>query len=375
MKKVFLIIFSSLFFLIFLFTSFANNVTELKNMKDSLENRMKDATTQRRQQEEELKGTTSQMNRLKEQKDRLQAQLNRLLTDKNIEEDELEELFKNLQVSIENYERSMEVFKARVRSMYVNSSKTALDVLVESENIIELTSKIYILNNIAKRDQQIMQDFIAAQKDLEFKMQEQEKEIERLRQQIEASNMTLQDVQRSTQSVESQIQDRFNTIEMLKKQEQQFLEESKKIEERIKQMQLMANQYAGGKMIWPVPSSQRITSRFGVRNHPVLNYYRMHTGIDIAANQGANIIAANSGIVRISGWEGGYGNTVMIDHGGGISTLYAHCSSLLVRVGQEVSAGQVIAKIGSTGISTGPHLHFEVRKNGEPIDPMGYLGS
>jgi murein DD-endopeptidase MepM/ murein hydrolase activator NlpD len=99
----------------------------------------------------------------------------------------------------------------------------------------------------------------------------------------------------------------------------------------------------------------------------------MHTGIDISAHSGTPIKAAAGGEVVFAGWWGGYGNVVIIDHGGGISTLYAHCSAIYVRKGQSVSQGEVIAAVGSTGLSTGPHLHFEVRKNGKPVDPLGYL--
>ena len=99
----------------------------------------------------------------------------------------------------------------------------------------------------------------------------------------------------------------------------------------------------------------------------------MHTGIDISASQGSSIVAANSGTVIMAGWQNGYGNTVVVDHGGGITTLYAHCSKLLVGVGKKVKAGDTIAKVGSTGMSTGPHLHFEVRKNGSTTDPIKYV--
>jgi murein DD-endopeptidase MepM/ murein hydrolase activator NlpD len=126
-------------------------------------------------------------------------------------------------------------------------------------------------------------------------------------------------------------------------------------------------------MCWPSESSTRISSPFGNRLHPILRIYKLHTGIDIAARSGTNILAANAGTVISAGWNNGYGYMVMVDHGGGIVTLYAHSSKLLVRKGNVVARGQAIAKVGSTGMSTGPHLHFEVRVNGIYKNPLDYV--
>ena len=118
------------------------------------------------------------------------------------------------------------------------------------------------------------------------------------------------------------------------------------------------------------PVSGRVSSGFGMRMHPILRRARMHTGLDMAAASGTPIHAAAGGVVIFAGRFGGYGNCAMIDHGGGTVTLYGHCSSLGCAVGEKVQQGQVIAYVGSTGLSTGPHLHFEVRKNGVPVSPL-----
>ncbi len=154
----------------------------------------------------------------------------------------------------------------------------------------------------------------------------------------------------------------------------ELIRQSQRIAAMIRRMQetpegrrRLATAFTGG-FIRPV--SGRITSGFGMRYHPILRKTKLHTGVDIAAPSGTPIRAAAAGTVIIAGWMDAYGYTVAIDHGGGVSTLYAHCSSVSVRVGQEVSQGQVIGRVGSTGWSTGPHLHWEVRRNGQPVDPL-----
>ncbi|NNC76148.1 MAG: peptidoglycan DD-metalloendopeptidase family protein [Acidimicrobiia bacterium] len=146
--------------------------------------------------------------------------------------------------------------------------------------------------------------------------------------------------------------------------------EQANIEELIAERARQAGS-APGLLLRPVPGP--ISSGFGPRLHPILGYTRMHTGLDMSAGQGDPIVAGADGIVILASYNGGYGNTVMIDHGGGMVTLYAHQSSLAVVYGQSVATGDLIGYIGSTGLSTGPHLHFEVRINGEPVDPAQFL--
>ena len=132
----------------------------------------------------------------------------------------------------------------------------------------------------------------------------------------------------------------------------------------------LGTDYVGGGFMWPVPGYTRITSPFGMRVHPITGIYKLHPGTDIGAPTGTNFLAMNSGLVVKAEYNTAYGNMVIIDHGGGITTLYAHGSEIMVTVGQYVNRGDTVLKVGDTGYATGPHAHFEIRISGEYIDPM-----
>jgi len=142
----------------------------------------------------------------------------------------------------------------------------------------------------------------------------------------------------------------------------------------IKRMQSGGDVQLGtGVYTWPTPGYKVITSPYGMRYHPILGIRKMHTGVDIGAPMGATIVAADGGKIIHAGWMGGYGQVLVVDHGNGMSTLYAHLSSFIAGNGASVTKGQPIGRVGTTGWSTGPHLHFEVRENGSPVDPMSYI--
>ncbi|MBE0475592.1 MAG: M23 family metallopeptidase [Coriobacteriia bacterium] len=156
--------------------------------------------------------------------------------------------------------------------------------------------------------------------------------------------------------------------------------ESARIEAELRKRSSAGSGVYNGVMAWPVPGFYRVSSPYGYRIHPIFGTRKLHTGIDVGRDggrsiDGAAIVASGDGEVIYAGYRGGYGNTVMVDHGNGVVTLYAHQRSggIRVGVGQRVSKGDTIGTVGSTGYSTGPHLHFEVRVNGAPVDPMPYL--
>lgn len=162
--------------------------------------------------------------------------------------------------------------------------------------------------------------------------------------------------------------------------EQEIEEYQKQVAEIETEIRLLAianvgAEYVGGSMAWPVPGYTRITSPFGMRTHPITGVYKLHTGCDIGAPYGAQFIAANDGVVTYAGENRAYGKMVIIDHGGGVTTLYAHGSNIEVNVGDTVFQGTPVLAVGSTGYSTGPHAHFEVRINGEYVQPLDYITS
>ena len=160
--------------------------------------------------------------------------------------------------------------------------------------------------------------------------------------------------------------------DLIDQQYEELMRASRQVGEMIRERGMGSAAPSGsGAMIWPVSGS--VTSEFGWRVHPITGTQKFHSGVDIGADYGVPIHAAQSGTVEYAGWVSGYGNTVIINHGGGITTLYGHNQSLAVSAGQSVSQGQVISYCGSTGNSTGPHCHFEVRQNGEPVSPYSYL--
>lgn len=275
-----------------------------------------------------------------------------------------------------NYNDQRELLKARLKVMYQNSSATKLDILLESKNLLEFYERLQYMSVISRNDSHIIDDLNEAKLDVEYKKQLQQQAKDLLEQKAYEKKERLTSLKASRAVLESEITRSKTALSKLEEDIDTQIAKSNELNSVIKKLSISTKKYAGGSMTWPCPSSYSVTSYFGTRKHPILRKYKMHTGIDIGADKNNSIVAANKGTVIMAQYDksGGYGRMVVIDHGGGITTLYAHANQLLVSVGDEVKAGQVIAKVGSTGLSTGNHLHFEVRKDGEPKNPLsGYL--
>lgn len=357
---------------LFSLTASADELSEAKEQKQNIDKQINSITQQKKQEEKEKQQLEKERNNLlkKEQKENQEyeslmneiAELNEIIA----------ELQKAIEQAEENYEKQLELFKTRLRAMYINSNETTLDMLLQSKSLTEFLEKLELISAISRYDRELIDNLLLAKQEVEYKRKIQEEQKILAQKKAEESKQRLETLVASRADLERQIEENKERIKQLEKQEQELLKKSQELNSLIASLS-KRTKYVEGQMVWPLQNTTTITSGFGRRYHPILKKYSTHTGIDIGGKYGESILAANKGTVIIAGWQDAYGYTVVIDHGGGITTLYGHCSKLLVKVGDEVKAGQVIAKVGSTGWSTGPHLHFEVRVNGEPQNPLNYV--
>ncbi|WP_372998104.1 murein hydrolase activator EnvC family protein [Lutispora sp.] len=279
---------------------------------------------------------------------------------------------RELDRATEEAETQKELLNKRVRVMYQNGSSSYLAVLLNATSFSDFISRLDLMRKIINYDVNLLKE----RKTIRDNIDQKKQQLEYEQQQKEVLKNDLSSKKEEVESVKSQkeqvLKEVYKDLKELERQEDKLLEESAALTKKILQLQ-SSEDYIGGEMAWPSPGYTKVTSPYGYRTHPILKTKRMHTGVDLAVPSGSNIVAANAGKVILAKYNGGYGNTVIIDHGGKISTLYAHNSKLLVKEGDIVTRGQVIAKSGSTGLSTGPHLHFEVRINGNHTDPIPYI--
>ena len=269
-----------------------------------------------------------------------------------------------------------DILNKRVRSIYMHGQLSYLEVITGAKSFSDFANRLELLKRIIHSDFKLIQ------------------EIQKQKALIEAKKDELQQKKNKLDALAEEAKKAENQIRAKKEEQQQIMNEAKRQKDAAAAMEadLIAESnnvrrliqarsgslqgegtvvQGSGTFIWPCNGP--ITSPFGYRTHPIFGTTIYHAGMDIGVDYGTPIHAADSGTVILAGWCGGYGNAVIIDHGNGLQTLYGHNTSVAVSEGQAVSQGEVIAYAGSTGYSTGPHCHFEVRENGEAVDPMGYL--
>ena len=298
----------------------------------------------------------------------------------------LQQLQADLAQSQVSYAERQSSTVARLKYLQRSPVSQGWAVLLQSRNLNDFLSRRRNLKLVYQADQKVLAKLTEEAKQIKQQktdIERKKNEISLIRQQLLAQKADYQgQAQLQTDLVQRLNSDRLALDAARIQLEKDSLSVAKLIQRKVAQEQAriaaakarsQPRKFVRGSGIMALPSSGYISSPYGWRTHPVLGIRRLHTGMDFAAGFGATIRAADSGTVLYSGWYGGYGKTVIINHGKGITTLYGHSSKLYVKPGESVKRGQPIAAIGSTGLSTGPHLHFEVRKNGTPVKPAYYL--
>ncbi|MDR1001138.1 MAG: peptidoglycan DD-metalloendopeptidase family protein [Clostridiales bacterium] len=357
--------------------------SDIQSQIDQTESKIEQTQNQKTQTEQEMEAMDAELTQVTDALFYVMDRLERANLDLETAEAELAD-------SRAKRDSQYETLKERIKFMYQNGGVGYLDVIFGATSFTDFFNRVEYINRIAKHDQSLVSQLTVAEEHVNEKVAAAEKQRQL------AEQLLYEEEQRQaelTAALEKK-QELFNRLDGDEKtysEKLAALEKSQKeIEALIKEKQQerqsiasVAGGYASatintspynGAMHWPVNGYYNLSDTFRSRVNPINGRRENHAGIDIPAPTGTSILAAEDGVVITSGWKNGYGYTVIIDHGNGISTLYGHNSKLVASVGQSVTKGQVVSRCGSTGMSTGPHCHFEVRINGSPVNPTSYLG-
>lgn len=371
--------------------------TESSEDDKALSTSLKDAQKEKEALEEALKKVKNTIKELKESKGDVEArvaELNRQLIDISARITELENALtqkgeeivdaqEQLELARQQESRQYEDMKVRIQFMYEKGTDSYLEALLSARNISDFMNMAEYIAQIQKYDRQKLDEYeatVEAIANMEAQLEQDYADLEILKATVEEEKASVAAMmkQKETElaSISEDISDAQDDADYYAAEIQaqnELIAQIKRIEAEKRAAGIVDNPYTGGAFTWPCPSSTRVTSDYGNRVSPMAGASSNHKGIDIGAAQGADIVAAADGTVKAATYSSSAGNYVMIDHGGGLYTVYMHASSLNVSVGQTVSAGQVIAKVGCTGISTASHLHFGVSLNGSYVSPWSYL--
>lgn len=356
-------------------TALGNTVEDLQLQQDQVETQIDEKTERLEYIQSVLPDVMVQLQLINDQISEYEKEIASLAVEAENLEVSIAELQLKLEQAEEKYEKQRETFEKRLIIMYEAGETTYLDVLLSSKSITDFVSTYYMMAEIASLDSELLQEAELEKigiKTAKETLERQREQFKAAKDNKEKTAIALENTKIVRNSYMKQL-----TEEQLALQAEidLYYQQINNIEAEIVMLTTanIGTDYVGGSMAWPVPGYSRITSPFGMRTHPITGVYKLHTGTDVSAPIGANFIAANSGTVIKASRNYAYGNMVIIDHGGGVSTLYAHGSEILVEVGQTVQKGDPVLKVGSTGYSTGPHAHFEIRINGEYVDPMNFV--
>ena len=355
---------------------FADTADDKRAELNDVRQRMERMQTRKEQARRKAESASAELSEVMSSLNELQAQANNLQKKSDALQGKINDNQAKLEKKQQEMQERMQIYRKRLRDIYINGQINYLDVLLGAKDFSDFSSRMYLLQKIISRDLELLE-----------KLKQDAAEINSRKEQLAAEMKEIKATQTELEAKKAKVnklrEQRAYMLYKAQEEEQSSQEEYERllaISENIASM--LRNMEAGGggapagqggtgQFMWPCNGP--ITSYYGWRTHPIFGTTKYHSGMDIAVDSGTPIHAADSGTVVYSGWLGGYGNCIMIDHGGGLVTLYAHNSALNVGEGQYVSKGTVVAYAGSTGYSTGPHCHFEVRLHGELTEPLNYL--
>lgn len=353
-----------------------NQATDLQTKQQELQNQINEATGELEDVQSDLSDNLQQVQKLDERIESSQTELDELNTQITELQTSIDEISAKLEQEEATYNNQKNLLDKRLVAMYEEGETSYLDVILSSSSLAEFLSNYAYLSEIAKYENELLLDIQSRKKEIELEKEKLANNQEQLAT-IKANQTKTARILENTKTVRenfiAKLSDEEKNIQaQIDEYNRQFAEVNAEILKLA--LEGLDTQYIGGVFAWPTPGYTRITSKYGMRTHPITGVYKLHTGVDIGAPMGASFVAANDGVVVKAGYNGAYGNMVIIDHGGGIQTLYAHGSEIMVNVGDVVKKGEtVVLKVGSTGYSTGAHAHFEVRINGQTVDPIPYI--
>ena len=374
-KKVLMAVLALIFAVMQILPAFANELEDKQAEYDDVQQKMQQMEIAKERARREAEAASDRMEEIVAELNRLQAEIKEI----EAKRDKLQPLIdENQEVLAEKkakMEGRMKIYRQRLRDIYINGQINYLDVLLGAKDFSDFSSRMYLLKKIIANDVSLLADLRKKKAELETAQEVLESNMVRVKTVHSEVSSKQQLVAQKTMEREAAYNDAVAEQSRLDEEYNELMATSRRIADMIRNLEsggtISSASRGSGAFVWPIYGE--ITSPFGWRTHPIFGTQKFHSGLDIAADYGDPVVAANSGTVIYADWMGGYGNAVMIDHGGGLVTLYGHNSSLAVYNGQQVGKGQTIAYAGSTGYSTGPHCHFEVRIHGEVTDPMDYL--
>ena len=361
-------------------------VTGLEQEKKKIEQTLKNLEGLKSDAAAYVKQLDGQLDRVNEELEQMEEQITAKETDIARTQAELE----TAKIAEAEQYDSM---KLRIKYMYERGNTSFLDMLLQSKDMVQLMNRAEYIQQISEYDRQMLNAYENTRNQIEQQEIQLKEEHEQLlslqdetkvKQQsvellLEKKNQELKNFENQIDAAQGQVSEYERDIQAQESKVKQLEAEIKRKEEQAKKAaeaagkQYKVTSLGNISFVWPCPASSRITSRFGDRESPTKGASTNHKGIDIGASTGTAIVAAASGTVVISTYSYSAGNYIMINHGGGVYTVYMHCSKLLVSEGAQVKQGQTIAKVGSTGYSTGPHLHFGIRSGGQYVNPLKYV--